>query len=307
MDAIERGLLEKVADLHGVPEGAYNLRENGKSVARASSANIEIVSKTEEGKSGIDIFIKPGTKNESVHIPVILSQSGLHELVYNDFHIGEGADVLIIAGCGIHNCGVQDSEHSGVHTFYVGKNAKVRYVEKHYADGDGSGERIMNPTSEVYIEEGGSMEMETTQIKGVDSTRRVTRAKLAKGASLVVREKIYTHGKQTAATEFSVDLDGEGAAADVVSRSVAAENSHQEFTAVINGNAKCTGHSECDAIIMDNGTVTALPALTANCVDAELIHEAAIGKIAGEQITKLMTLGLTEQQAEEQIIQGFLK
>ena len=307
MDAIERDLLEKVADLHGVPEGAYNIRENGKSVSRSSSANIEIVSKTEAGKSGIDFFIKPGTKNESVHIPVILSQSGLHELVYNDFHIGEGADVLIIAGCGIHNCGVQDSEHSGVHTFYVGKNAKVKYVEKHYGDGDGTGERIMNPTSEVYIEEGGSMEMETTQIKGVDSTCRVTKAKLAKGASLVVREKIYTHGKQLAKTDFLVNLDGEGAAADLVSRSVAAEQSHQEFNAVINGNAKCTGHSECDAIIMDQGTVTALPALTANSVDAELIHEAAIGKIAGEQLIKLMTLGLSEQQAEEQIIQGFLK
>lgn len=307
MDAIERDLLEKVADLHGVPEGAYNIRENGRSVSRSSSANIEIVSKTEAGKSGIDILIKPGTKNESVHIPVILSQSGLREVVYNDFYIGEGADVLIVAGCGIHNCGVQSSEHSGVHTFRVGKGAKVRYVEKHYGEGDGSGERIMNPTSEVYIEEGGSMEMETTQIKGVDSTCRVTKAVLAAGASLVVREKIYTHGKQFAKTDFFVDLNGEGSAADVVSRSVAAGNSHQEFNAVINGNAGCTGHSECDAIIMDHGTVTALPALTANSVDAELIHEAAIGKIAGEQLIKLMTLGLSEQQAEQQIIQGFLK
>lgn len=307
MDAIEKTLLETVADLHGVPEGAYNIRENGKSVARSSSANIEIVTKTENGKPGIDIIIKPHTKNESVHIPVILSQSGLKETVYNDFYIGEGADVLIIAGCGIHNCGVQNSEHSGIHTFHVGKNAKVKYVEKHYAQGEGTGEKIMNPTTEVYIEEGGSMEMETTQIKGVDSTHRVTRGKVGKNASLVVREKIYTHGKQVATTDFSVDLEGENSATDLVSRSVAAENSHQGFNAVINGNTKCTGHSECDAIVMDNATVTALPALTANSVDAELIHEAAIGKIAGEQLIKLMTLGLTEQEAEEQIIQGFLK
>ncbi|MBQ9081406.1 MAG: SufD family Fe-S cluster assembly protein [Clostridia bacterium] len=307
MDAIEKTLLQTVADLHEVPEGAYNIRENGKSVARSSSANIEIVTKTEAGKPGIDIIIQPHTKNESVHIPVILSQSGLKETVYNDFYIGEGAEVLIVAVCGIHNCGGQDSEPSGIHTFHVGKNAKVKYVEKHYAQGEGTGEKIMNPTTEVYVEEGGSIEMETTQIKGVDSTHRITRAKLKKNASLVVREKIYTHGKQIATTDFSVDLDGENSSADLVSRSVATENSHQGFNAVINGNTKCTGHSECDAIIMDNGTVTALPALTANNVDAALIHEAAIGKIAGEQLIKLMTLGLSEQEAEEQIIQGFLK
>ena len=214
MDAIEKTLLQTVADLHEVPEGAYNIRENGKSVARSSSANIEIVTKTEAGKPGIDIIIQPHTKNESVHIPVILSQSGLKETVYNDFYIGEGAEVLIVAGCGIHNCGVQDSEHSGIHTFHVGKNAKVKYVEKHYAQGEGTGEKIMNPTTEVYVEEGGSIEMETTQIKGVDSTHRITRAKLKKNASLVVREKIYTHGKQIATSDFSVDLDGENSSAD---------------------------------------------------------------------------------------------
>ena len=307
MDAIERDLLQKVADLHDVPEGAYNIRENGQSVARSSTKNIEIVTKTEEGKPGIDIIIQPYTKNQSVHIPVILSKSGLKESVYNDFYIGEGADVLIIAGCGIHNCGNQNSEHSGIHTFHVGKNAKIKYVEKHYAQGEGTGEKIMNPTTEIYIDEGGSMEMETTQIKGVDSTKRITTAKLAKNASLVVKEKLYTHGKQTATTDFTVDLNGEGSSADLVSRSVAAENSHQAFTAVINGNDKCTGHSECDAIVMDNATVTALPALTDNNVDAELIHEAAIGKIAGEQLIKLMSLGLDEAQAEEYIIQGFLK
>ena len=288
MDAIERDLLLKIADLHGVPEGAYNIRDNGESAGRASTANIEIVSKT-DGKSGIDIFVKPGTKNESVHIPVVLSKAGFQEVVYNDFHIGADADVVIVAGCGIHNCGGVDmtSRHDGIHTFYVGKNARVKYVERHYG-------------------EGAYMEMETTQIKGIDSTNRVTKADLEAGANLVIREKIYTHGKQSADTDFSVDMNGAGASADVVSRSVAADTSRQHFNSTMNGNAPCRGHTECDAIIMDKASVTAAPCLSANDIDAELIHEAAIGKIAGEQLIKLMTLGLTEKEAEEQIIKGFL-
>ncbi len=307
MDAIEKDLLLKIADLHGVPEGAYNIRENGEGAGRGCTANIEIVSKT-DGKSGIDIFIKPGTKNESVHIPVILSKAGWQEMVYNDFYIGEGADVVIVAGCGIHNCGGRDltSRHDGIHTFYVGKNAKVKYIEKHYGEGDGRGENVMNPTTVAHLDEGAYMEMETTQIKGIDSTNRVTRADLKAGASLLIREKIYTHGSQVADTDFSVDMNGEGASADVVSRSVAAEESRQHFNSAMNGNAPCHGHTECDAIIMDKASVTAAPCLSANDIDAELIHEAAIGKIAGEQLTKLMTLGLTEKEAEEQIIKGFL-
>ncbi len=307
MDAIERDLLLKIADLHDIPEGAYNIRENGQPAGRGNTANIEIVGKT-DGKSGIDIFIKPGTKKESVHIPVILSKAGWQEMVYNDFYIGEDADVVIVAGCGIHNCGGAEltSRHDGVHTFYVGKNARVKYIEKHYGEGDGNGENIMNPTTVAHLEEGAYLEMETTQIKGIDSTDRVTKADLKAGANLVVREKIYTHGKQAANTDFSVDMNGEGASADVVSRSVAAENSRQHFNSTMNGNAPCHGHTECDAIIMDNASVTAAPCLSANDIDAELIHEAAIGKIAGEQLTKLMTLGLTEKEAEEQIIKGFL-
>ena len=307
MDAIERDLLLKIADLHGIPEGAYNIRENGQPAGRGNTANIEIVGKT-DGKSGIDIFIKPGTKKESVHIPVILSKAGWQEMVYNDFYIGEDADVVIVAGCGIHNCGGAEltSRHDGVHTFYVGRNARVKYIEKHYGEGDGNGENIMNPTTVAHLEEGAYLEMETTQIKGIDSTDRVTKADLKAGANLVVREKIYTHGKQAANTDFSVDMNGEGASADVVSRSVAAENSRQHFNSTMNGNAPCHGHTECDAIIMDNASVTAAPCLSANDIDAELIHEAAIGKIAGEQLTKLMTLGLTEKEAEEQIIKGFL-
>ncbi len=305
MDEIEKMLLLQVADLHKVPEGAYNIRKDGQSGGRRSTEHIIIENKT-DGKTGIDIRIAPNTKNESVHIPVVITKTGHSELVYNDFYVGENCDVLIIAGCGIHNCGKQNSEHSGVHTFYVGKNARVRYVEKHYGDGDGNGENIMNPTTQIFLEEGARLEMETTQIKGIDSTIRVTNAKLKAGANLVIREKLYTHGKQYAKTDFTVDLDGEGAGADVVSRSVAAENSVQEFISRINGNTACTGHTECDAIIMDSARVTAVPELTANSVDAELIHEAAIGKIAGDQLIKLMTLGLTEQEAEEQIIKGFL-
>lgn len=305
MDLIEKNLLEEVSGLHEVPEGAYNIRNNGKSEARNTTANIDIV--TKEDKPGIDIIIKPGTKNESVHIPVILSQSGLKEMVYNDFIIGEDADVTIIAGCGIHNCGVDTSEHDGIHSFYVGKNAKVRYVEKHYGEGDGSGKRILNPTTIIELDENASLEMETVQIKGVDSTERTTKAVLKKNASLIVHEKIMTHGNQWAKTDFTVDMDGEGSSANVVSRSVAKENSRQHFLSKINGNAACAGHTECDAIIMDAASVTAEPQLTANHIDASLIHEAAIGKIAGAQLIKLMTLGLTEKEAEEQIVNGFLK
>ena len=305
MDIIQKELLSQVADLHEVPEGAYNIRANGESVGRNTTANIDIVTKTDV--SGIDIYIKPGTKKESIHIPVVLSKAGIRETVYNDFHIGDDCDITIVAGCGIHNCGNQDSEHSGIHRFYIGKNAKVRYVEKHYGAGDGTGGRIMNPTTVIEIDEGGSLEMETTQIKGIDSTKRVTTAKLKKDATLVISEKLMTHGTQLAETEFIVDMDGENSSANVVSRSVARDKSVQKFVSSINGNAVCTGHTECDAIIMDDASVSAVPQLTANCVDASLIHEAAIGKIAGEQLTKLMTLGLSEQEAEEQIVNGFLK
>ena len=305
MDQIKKNLLMQVADLHTVPEGAYNIRENGSAAGRRTTANIDIVSKMD--KPGIDIIIKAGTKDESVHIPVIISESGLKDMVYNDFYIGEGADVTIIAGCGIHNCGDQDSAHDGIHSFHVGKDARVRYVERHYGEEEGTGENIMNPTTIIEIDEGGYLEMETTQIKGIDSTIRDTNAVLGKGATLIVKEKIMTHGKQHAETNFNVDLNGEGSSTNVISRSVAKDNSTQTFLSKINGNAECYGHTECDAIIMDNASVRAIPEITANDINASLIHEAAIGKIAGEQIIKLMTLGLTEQEAEEQIVNGFLK
>ena len=272
---------------------------------RSTTANIDITTKTD--KPGIDIKIKPGTKHESVHIPVVVSASGLKEMVYNDFYIGEDSDVVIVAGCGIHNCGDQDSEHDGIHRFFIGKNAKVKYVEKHYGEGDGTGKRVLNPGTEVYMEENSQMEMEMVQIKGVDSTIRTNTAKLAAGARLVVRERLLTHGAQVAESIYEVELNGEGSSADVVSRSVAKGTSKQTFSASIAGNAKCSGHTECDAIIMDDAKILAVPGLEANDVDAALIHEAAIGKIAGEQLIKLMTLGLTEEEAENQIINGFLK
>jgi len=305
MDNIQKNLLEQIAGLHEVPQGAYSLRINGALHGKNSSENIEIVKK--EDKPGIDIYIKPGTKKESVHIPVLLSQSGLKELVYNDFHVGEDCDVTIVAGCGIHNGGDETSEHSGIHAFYVGKNAKLKYVEKHYGDGDGKGKRVMNPTTIIELAEGAYMEMETAQIKGVDDTVRETTAKLAEGATLIVGEKLMTHGDQYAETRFTVDLDGKNSGAHVVSRSVAKDNSRQLFVSHVNGNTECSGHTECDAIIMDNASVSAVPEIMANHTDAQLIHEAAIGKIAGEQLIKLMTLGLTEKQAEEEIINGFLK
>ncbi|MBR3824299.1 MAG: SufD family Fe-S cluster assembly protein [Lachnospiraceae bacterium] len=305
MDAIQKNLLEQIAGLHEVPAGAYNIRANGASVGRNTTAHIDIV--TKEDKQGIDIIIKPGTKRESVHIPVVLSQSGLTEMVYNDFHIGDDCDVTIVAGCGIHNGGDQASKHDGIHSFFIGKNSHVKYVEKHYGSGDGKGERIMNPETIIHLAENSFMEMETVQIKGVDSTKRITTADLADGAKLIVTEKLMTHGSQYAETDFTVDLNGAGSSANIISRAVAKDDSKQLFLAKINGNNKCAGHSECDAIIMDNAKISAIPEITANHLDAELIHEAAIGKIAGEQIIKLMTLGLTEAEAEAQIINGFLK
>lgn len=305
MDLIQKKLLAEVADLHGVPEGAYNIRADGKLAGRNTTAHIDIV--TKKDKPGIDIIIKPGTKNESVHIPVIIEQTGLNDLVYNDFYVGEDCDVTIVAGCGISNCGGEESRHDGIHSFHVGKNAKVKYIEKHYGEGTGTGGRVMNPTTIVELDDGAYMEMETTQIKGINDTLRKTSGKLASGSSLVIHEKIMTTGDQRAETDFSVDLDGEDSSANVVSRSVAKDTSKQVFRSLINGNNKCAGHTECDAIIMDSASVTAMPQLTANSVEASLIHEAAIGKIAGEQLVKLMTLGLTEKEAEEQIVAGFLK
>ena len=305
IDSVQLRLLEEVAELHETPAGAYNIRANGQAVGRVSTENIEITPK-ENGK-GIDIRIKDGTKNESVHIPVVLSMSGLSEVVYNDFYVGDDADVLIVAGCGIHNDGNQDSRHDGLHRFFVGKNAKVKYVERHYGEGDGNGKRILDPATEVTLGENSYMEMEMVQIKGVDSTKRTTTAELDKGAKLIIRERLLTHGSQYAESGFVVNLNGEDSSANVISRAVAKDHSKQLFLAEINGNNKCAGHSECDAIIMDEANISAVPKITANDVNAALIHEAAIGKIAGEQLIKLMTLGLTEAEAEEQIVNGFLK
>ena len=305
MDAIQKKLLEEVADLHDVPQGAYSLRINGNLYGKNDSENITIVAKND--KPGIDIYVKPGTKNESLHIPVLLAQSGLKELVYNDFHIGADCDVTIVAGCGIHNSGSEESEHSGIHAFYLDEGARVKYIEKHYGQGDGTGKRVMNPTTVAVLGKNSYMEMETAQIKGVDSTRRDTTATLEEGATLIVREKIMTHGTQFAETNFTVDLNGEGSATHVISRSVAKDQSRQSFLSHVNGNNRCSGHTECDAIIMDGAQVIALPQIEANHVDASLIHEAAIGKIAGDQILKLMTLGLTAEEAEEKILNGLLK
>lgn len=305
MDAIQKKLLEEIADLHEIPTGAYNIRSNSESAGRNTTANIDIISKTD--KSGIDIIVKPGTKNESVHIPVIISQTGLEELVYNDFYIGEDADVTIVAGCGIHNPGDDTSKHDGIHSFHLAKGARVKYVEKHYANGNGKGKKIMNPETILELDEDSYMLMDTVQIKGVDNSIRKTSASLKSGATLIIKEKIMTHESQYAQTEFNVDLNGEGATTTVTSRSVARDESKQIFYSTINGNELCNGHTECDAIIMDNASVSAIPKITANHPDASLIHEAAIGKIAGEQIIKLMSLGLTEKEAEETIIQGFLK
>ena len=305
LDKVEKNLLKAIADIEKTPMGAYNIRENGKGIARNTTANIDIV--TKKDNPGIDIIIKPNTKNESVHIPVILTQGGFNDLVYNDFYIGENADVVIVAGCGIHNNSCDTSEHDGIHTFHLAKGAKVKYIEKHYGEGNGTGGKILNPQTILYLEEGSSLEMESVQIKGVTSTIRETKGELGANTNLVITERIMTTDNQTAKTVFDVNLNGENSSVHVASRSIARDNSTQEFISNVNGNTKCFGHVECDAIIMDKAKVISTPKIVANDIESSLIHEAAIGKIAGEQIIKLMSLGLTEAEAEEQIINGFLR
>ena len=305
MDRIDSALLEEIAGIHEIPAGAYNIRKNGEGLSRRSTANIEIAQKKD--KPGIDIIVAPGTKNESVHIPVIITETGIDDLVYNDFYIGDDADVLIVAGCGIHNSGDSKSQHDGIHSFHIGRNARVRYIEKHYGEGNGNGERILNPVTVVQQGENSVCEMEMVQIKGVDSTKRTTNASLEAGARLIVTERLLTHGKQTALSDIEVNLNGVDASAQIVSRTVAKNESKQVFHYNAVGNEKCRAHVQCDSIIMDDATVSSIPAITANSAYAQIIHEAAIGRINNDQLVKLMTFGLSEEEAEEVIIGGFLK
>ena len=306
MNNVEIDLLKEITGIeNGEIKGAYNIRKNGEGIERQITENVNIIAKNDV--SGIDIYVKKNTKFELIHIPVIITESGITDVVYNDFYIGENAKVTIIAGCGIHNDHHKDSRHDGIHRFFLEKGAKVKYIEKHYGEGDGTGKRVLNPVTEVHLKEDAIMEMDSVQIKGVDSTIRETKGIIEENASFIVTEKIMTHGSQYAKTVFEVELNGENASTKVTSRSVATEESKQEFCSKVTGNGKCFGHVECDAIIKDTAKVIAIPEIVANNVDANLIHEAAIGKIAGEQLIKLMTLGLTESEAEEAIINGFLK
>ncbi|MDY0226537.1 Uncharacterized protein family (UPF0051) [Desulfomicrobium apsheronum] len=305
LNAIDRRVLKEVAELEGIPKGAYNIRKNGKLLGREVSANINI--ETNEKGDGIIIDIKPGTVNESVHIPVILSQAGLHDTVYNTFIVGEGADVTIIAGCGIH-CGGKESEgHSGIHEFQIKAGAKVKYVEKHIALGDGTGRRILNPTTKVFMAENAQVEMELTQLGGVDEAKRFNEAKIGAGSVLLITERVMTDGEQVAESRNEIELIGTDSKANIVSRSVIKGNSSQDFYVNLTAFAKCYGHIECDAIIMDNGRNQTIPALRALHPDAEMTHEASIGKIANDQLMKLMSLGLDYDAAVNRIIQGFLK
>ena len=304
LSPIDEGLLASIANIHGMPKGAFNIRKDGQLVSRSSSAYIDIETKTDH--PGIDIKIKPGTKGESVFITVIVTQSGLKDVVYNTFYVGEDSDVTIIAGCGIHNDSHAASEHDGIHSFYIGKNARVKYIEKHYGEGEGTGERILNPTTNVYMEENSYCEMEMVQLRGVSSTVRDTNAELGEGAKLVLTERLLTHDNQVAESNMNIRLIGKDSNVQVISRSVAQDNSVQIFNPLVTGEAACHGHVQCDAILMGNAKVKAIPGIEAACEDAMLIHEAAIGKIAGDEIIKLMTLGLTEEEAEQEIIDDFL-
>jgi len=306
MDNKDKELLQEITGIQNAEfTGAYNIRKDGKGIERKITENVNII--TKKDVSGIDIYVKENTKYEFIHIPVIITESGLNDVVYNDFYIGENANVTIIAGCGIHNNHHKDSQHDGIHRFFLEKGARVKYIEKHYGEGEGTGKRILNPVTEVYLKNDATMEMDSVQIKGVDSTVRVTKGVLEENSNFIVSEKILTHGNQFAKTAFEVELNGENTSTKVTSRSVATENSKQEFSSKVIGNDKCFGHVECDAIIKDSAKIIAIPEIIANNVEANLIHEAAIGKIAGEQLTKLMTLGLTEKEAEDAIINGFLK
>ena len=305
INKVDENLLNEISNYDEIKKGAYNIRKNGQGIERKVTENINIV--TKQDKPGINIYVKENTKFEFIHIPVIITESGLTDLVYNDFYIGKNANVIIVAGCGIHNDHHKKSQHDGIHRFFLEEGAKVKYIEKHYGEGVGDGKKILNPVTEVYLKKGSSMEMESSQIKGVDSTIRETKGVLEEDTNFVVSEKIMTNGIQTAKTIFDVQLNGDNSSTHVTSRSVATDESKQYFISKIYGNKKCFAHSECDAIIKDKAIVTATPEITANNVEANLIHEAAIGKIAGEQIIKLMTLGLTEKQAEDEIINGFLR
>ena len=304
MNNTDKELLEIISDTSEY-KGAFNIRKDGQAIERQITDNVNIV--TKQDVSGIDIFVKEDTKNEFIHIPVIITESGLKDVVYNDFYIGKNANVVIIAGCGIHNDHHEDSEHNGIHRFFLEEGAKVKYIEKHYGQGNGKGKRILNPVTEIHLKDGSSLEMESVQIKGVDSTIRETKGEIDSNTNLVITEKIMTHGTQFAKTIFDVKLNGDNSSVKVTSRSVATEKSVQEFISNVSGNNKCFGHVECDAIIKDKSKVIAVPKIEANCQEANLIHEAAIGKIAGEQLNKLMTLGLSEKEAEAAIINGFLK
>ncbi len=304
MNKIDKMLLEKVSNLHDIEQGAFNIRKNGEAVSRKSSEEIEIVPK--KNKSGIDIIVKPNVKNKSVHIPVIITMGGLNDLVYNDFYIGENADVTIVAGCGIHNTTGQDSIHNGIHSFHLGKNSRVKYVERHIGMGNGTGGKILNPVTKIYQKEGSNMEIETLQIGGVSSAVRTTDAWLKDNAKLYIQENILTTDSQTASTKFNVHLKGKKSSVEVVSHSVARNLSYQEFKSNLIGENECFGHVECDGILLDNARIISIPKIDAKNNNSSLVHEAAIGKIAGDELIKLMTLGLSEQEAEDLIIKGFL-
>lgn len=305
MNKIDKDLLEQISNLHGVPQGSFNIRKNGQALKRKSTSEIEILPKPD--KSGIDIIVKPNVKNRSVHIPVIITVGGFNDLVYNDFYIGENAEVSIIAGCGIHNSANETSQHDGFHSFHLEKGCKVKYIEKHLGLGKEGVGKILNPTTNIVMEESSEFEMETYQLGGVTYSNRITKAKIKDNAKLLVTEKILTTNTQTAITHFTANLVGKNASVNIVSRSVAKDNSKQKFISNVIGNNECFGHVECDGIILNNAVIESTPKIVAKDVNASLVHEAAIGKIAGEQITKLMTLGLNKDEAEELIIKGFLK
>jgi len=302
---MNKKLLSKITDYEIDKDTAHNIRENGVSISRYETSNIKIKNKGD--KQGIDIFIEKNTIDEFVHIPVLINITDYEETVYNDFYVGDNSDITIVAGCGIHNDCETKSVHNGIHTFHIGKNATVKYIEKHYADGNMENNKFINTDTVINQEINSSFTIETAQISGIDFSKRNTIADLNKNCSLVIKETLMSDDKEKIETNFEIKLNGIDSKADIASKSVVRGNSSQKFISIVEGNTKCFAHVSCDAIIMEKGVVRSTPQIIANSSEAEISHEAVIGKIAGDQIKKLMTLGASEKEAENKILEGFLK
>ena len=283
---------------------AMNIREDAQTCQRRNSENVIITGLKDN--TGLKIHVLSSAKGEEVFIPAIVTKSNITDEVRNDFYIDSGAEVIIQAGCALHTDGNGESTHNGNHHFYIGEGAKVTYNEKHFGEGTNA-KKTISPSNVIVLEKNAYLKMDTIQTDGVSYTNRTTKATVKAGARLEINERIQTQNDQQSISNIDIDAIGDGASIDIVSRSVAKDDSVQTLKTNITANSVCTGHSECDTILVGNGKATSIPALVANNPKASLVHEAAIGRISQQQIEKLQTLGLDEEEAEHYIIKGFLR